>query len=270
VPRWALTKRKFSGEGMHRHTRSKLREGTTTARASAAFSLEIAQFRRIAKEAIMSDIPAIKECLMASLSRSVRSDTPYPHWLLEQCIPADLVDSLTAMAIQPPEIGETKGKRETNNDSRVHFGESNRAKHPIMDGLAHVLQDKEVVDAIKTVTGAKLAGTSLRIEYCQDTGDFWLEPHTDIGVKRFTFLIYLNREPEAADWGTDIYVTPDTYAGRAPAGFNKGLIFIPGTDTWHGFEKRSMQGVRKSLIINYVGPEWRSRQELCFPEAPVQ
>jgi hypothetical protein len=85
----------------------------------------------------------------------------------------------------------------------------------------------------------------------------WLEPRTGIGMKRVTFLIYLNHAPEGAGWATDIYVDPGTYAGRAPAGFNKGLIFIPATDTWHGF-------------IDYAGPEWRSRHELCFPEPLTQ
>jgi hypothetical protein len=63
---------------------------------------------------------------------------------------------------------------------------------------------------------------------------------------------------------------PETYAGRIHAGFNKGLIFIPGTDTWHGFNKRNRQGVHKTLIINYTGPEWRAREQLSFPGAPVQ
>lgn len=174
------------------------------------------------------------------------------------------------MTYEPAKIAGTLGKRETNNATRVHFNEENPAKAPVMDEIALVFQDQEVVDAFKALTGTQISGTSLRIEYCQDTGDFWLEPHTDIGAKRFTFLIYLNREPEGAGYGTDIYVTRDTYAGRAPAGANKGLIFIPGTDTWHAFHKRNMPAVRKTIMINYVGPEWRSRRELCFPETPVK
>ena len=138
-----------------------------------------------------------------------------------------------------------------------------------MEAVAEVFQDQAVVDALKELTGAPIAGTSLRVEYCQDTGNFWLEPHTDIGVKMFTMLIYLNREPEALDWGTDIYSDQHTYVGRAPAGFNHGLIFVPGDDTWHGFNVRPLTGIRKTIIVNYVTPEWRNRQELCFPDQPV-
>jgi hypothetical protein len=28
-------------------------------------------------------------------------------------------------------------------------------------------------------------------------------------------------------------------------------------------------GKRKSLIVNYVKPEWRARHELAYPETPV-
>jgi len=52
----------------------------------------------------------------------------------------------------------------------------------------------------------------------------------------------------------------------APYRRNAGLIFIPGSDTWHGFHRRPIVGVRRSLIVNYVKPEWRSRHELAFPD----
>ena len=54
-----------------------------------------------------------------------------------------------------------------------------------------------------------------------------------------------------------------------PGNVNRGLIFVPGTDTWQGFVRRPIEGVRRSLIVNYVGLEWRSRQELAFPCHPV-
>ena len=58
--------------------------------------------------------------------------------------------------------------------------------------------------------------------------------------------------------------------GSAPGGFGKGLMFVPGPDTWHGFARRRITGVRRSLIVNYVKPEWRSRHELAFSDQPVR
>ena len=212
---------------------------------------------------------ATVERFLASLHHSMRRTSPYRHWLLRDCLPEQIVDAVTRLPIAPPQIDDTLGRRETHNDSRVHFGPGNRERYPVMNCLARAFQTQAVTHALEAETGARLGGTSLRIEYCQDSDGFWLEPHTDIGVKKFTLLIYLNREPGAADWGTDLYADRHTRVGRAPAGRNRGLIFVPGDDTWHGFEKRPLQGIRKSLIINYVGTEWRNRHELCFPDRAI-
>ena len=98
---------------------------------------------------------------------------------------------------------------------------------------------------------------------------FWLEPHTDIGAKFFTMLIYLNDPPAGEDWGTDVYESADKHLGSAPSGRNQGLVFVPGQTSWHGFEKRPITGIRRSLIVNYVTPEWRARHELAFSDKPI-
>ena len=48
------------------------------------------------------------------------------------------------------------------------------------------------------------------------------------------------------------------------------MLFVPGGDTYHGFEPRPIAGIRKSVIINYVTNEWRAREQLAFPEQPVR
>ena len=35
-------------------------------------------------------------------------------------------------------------------------------------------------------------------------------------------------------------------------------------------EPREIEGVRKSVIINYVTNEWRAREQLSFPDAPIE
>ena len=217
----------------------------------------------------MAEITEIQNTLINSLQQHQRDDYPYPHWSLNNCLPEAVVDEMLNLPFMPSDIADTYGRRETNNDSRVHFGEKNRTQHPVMDKLSKVFQDPKTIETLQTITGAMLKGTSLRIEYCQDTGNFWLEPHTDIGVKKFTMLIYLNREPEALEWGTDLYLDKDTYLGRAPGGFNRGLIFVPANNTWHGFKVRPLTGTRKTIIINYVSAEWLNRHELCYPDQPI-
>ncbi len=118
--------------------------------------------------------------------------------------------------------------------------------------------------------GAPLDQTYLRLEYAQDIDGFWLQPHTDLGVKKFTCLIYLSQGPGHELLGTDIYASPEEHVGASPFIRNSAMIFVPGSNTWHGFEKRPIQGVRRSVILNYVTPEWRAREQLSFPDRLIR
>jgi hypothetical protein len=70
-------------------------------------------------------------------------------------------------------------------------------------------------------------------------------------------------EPELANSGTDVYDSNHRRVATAPFGKGKGLIFVPAKNTWHGFSRRPIRGVRKSLIVNFVTPEWRDTYELA-------
>jgi hypothetical protein len=205
---------------------------------------------------------------LACLAASERRETPFRHWLLADALPAPIARAIASLPIPPAKIDDTKGKRETHNSTRRFFAPGDLATSPTR-AVAEAFQTQEVARALAETTGAELAGTSLRIEYCRDTDGFWLEPHTDIGAKSFTMLVYLSDDAAASGWGTDIYDAQKRHLGASPCGFNKGLIFVPGAETWHGFEKRRIDGVRKSLIVNYVKPEWRARHELAYPDAPI-
>ena len=208
----------------------------------------------------------IAETVARAAGGAERRDAPFRHWLLTDILPPGVGAAICGLPIPAPAIADTLGKRETNNATRTHFGAENRARFPVCDDLARALQQGPAVDAIQRICGIDLEGTNLRIEYCQDSDGFWLESHTDIGVKKFTFLIYLSG---AENLGTDLMSARGDVLGSAPFAPNRGLIFIPGADTWHGFRRRPIAGVRRSLIVNYVGPEWRARHELAFPGRPV-
>jgi hypothetical protein len=212
---------------------------------------------------------AIGRHIRAALARSEVHEMPFRHWLLHDVLPSAVGDAVTRLPFAPPVIDDTLGKRETHNSARIFFSGDTLQRFAVCADIAAAFQDKTMVGALEASCGEPLHGTSLRIEYCQDGAGFWLEPHTDIGAKRFTMLIYLSRGPGSAEWGTDVYDAAHHRVGRAPGDFGSGLIFIPGSDTWHGFERRPIVGVRRSLIVNYVVPEWRSRHELAYPDRPV-
>jgi hypothetical protein len=207
--------------------------------------------------------------LRHALLAARRVDAPFRHWLLRDVLPVTLWPHLLALPFRAAQVDDTRGRRETHNASRRFVNEEARACLPACEALAEAFQDEATVGLIGDMCDIDLTDSFLRIEYCQDTDGFWLEPHTDIGAKRFTMLIYLSLHPDAENWGTDLLDTRHRLVGRASGAFNTGLVFVPGPESWHGFAPRPIAGVRRSLIVNYVGPEWRSRHELAYPGQAV-
>lgn len=202
---------------------------------------------------------------LSALRRSQHKRQPFDYWLLDDILPAAVCDGIAALPFSPPGNAIFDGRREANNTTRVYFTRENQQRFPICWEVADAFRDPRVMRAIERTTGTHLTRGRLRIEYCQDVDGFWLEPHVDIPVKLFTMLVYLTDAPELHDAGTDIYDASPEHKLVTSAAYewNAGLIFIPGKNTWHGFRKRPIRGVRKSIIINYVAPEWRAADELA-------
>ncbi len=217
----------------------------------------------------MISAAAIKDTFLKCLEHSRAGTKPYRHWLLEDVLPDDACNAIKALPFDPPEIEETEGKRETNNATRTFFSGENLERFEVCRELSEAMQDGATIEKLESTCGATLKGSFLRIEYCQDTSGFWLEPHTDISEKLFTMLVYLSTEPGAEKWGTDVLDENTNLVATAPYGFKRGLIFIPGANTWHGFHKRPIEGVRRLIIVNYVTDQWRDRHQLAYPDRPV-
>ncbi|MFM9942006.1 MAG: 2OG-Fe(II) oxygenase [Hyphomicrobiaceae bacterium] len=212
---------------------------------------------------------AVVGTLLQSFAVAKQAEQPYRHWFLKDCLPKDVADTITELPFPPPALGGLSGKRELHNATRKYFDVENRAKYPSVAAFADAFQSKVVTSTIEQKFGTRLAGSYLRLEYAQDTDGFWLEPHTDLGVKVFTMLLYLSKDASHRNLGTDIYDGEKRHVGASPFEPNAALVFIPSNNTYHGFEARRIEGVRKSIIINYVTNEWRAREQLSFPEHPI-
>jgi hypothetical protein len=215
------------------------------------------------------DTQALVASLLESFGTARRSETPYRHWFLQRCLPDDAVDQILDLPFPPPALGGVSGKREVHNATRKYFDAANRGKFPVCEGFCQAFQDTRVTDRIAGVFGSRLAGSYLRVEFAQDTDGFWLEPHTDLGVKAFTMLLYMSKDAQHRSLGTDIYDQDKKHVGASPFAANAAMVFVPSGITYHGFETRRIEGVRKSVIINYVTNEWRAREQLAFPDRPV-
>lgn len=213
---------------------------------------------------------AIIDSMLASIKSSKLAEEPYRHWFLTDCLSPAAAEEVIHLPFKAPELGGISGKRELHNATRTYFDADNMKRFPVCKAFNEAFQSDQLTRVIASHFGTKLDGTYLRVEYAQDIDGFWLEPHTDLGVKVFTMLIYLSRDPSHANLGTDIYDINKKHVGRSPFRSNSALVFVPSHDTYHGFEPRPIQGVRKSLIINYVTNEWRAREQLAFPDSPIR
>lgn len=216
----------------------------------------------------MESSPTAKS-IRAAVARATEEQWPFRHLMVRNVIDRETLAGLKDWPCEPAKVEYTTGRRAEHNPTRRYVDAGALRAHPSARALAEALSDAGVIADLEARFGMELAGTNLRIEYAQDTEGFWLEPHTDIGVKIFTMFVYLDDGAEPRTWGTDLFSDRWTYAKRVPFADNTGLIFVPRGDTWHGFVRRPIDGVRRSLIVNFVTGEWRARHELAYPDRPV-
>jgi hypothetical protein len=217
---------------------------------------------------IAANRDACRESFAKSLAAARPQDEPYRHWILENVLPATIAAALGALPFPAPALNGVSGSREIHNNTRTYVDAQAIAEHGACAALAEAFQHPDTVATVEALTGARLDGCCLRIEYAQDTDGFWLQPHTDLGVKKFTLLYYLGPDGQP-DLGTDVYSDGKTWSHRAPFEVGAALAFVPSDRTWHGFEPRPIPVVRKSLIVNYVTAEWMAREQLAYPDKPV-
>ena len=213
---------------------------------------------------------SVVESLSAAFASAEGFDQPYRHWIVADVFPQALANELAQLNFPHVDLAGVSGKRELHNDQRQYFAGQTNDRESACAAVAGAFQSPAVVAQIERVTGAQLAGSYVRLEYAQDTDGFWLEPHTDLGVKIFTLLIYLDGGAGQGGLGTDIYADARTWAKRTPFTTNSALMFVPGQSTWHGLAPRPILGVRRSVIMNYVTDDWRARDQLAFPLTPVR
>lgn len=207
---------------------------------------------------------------IAAFTNAETRNVPYKYWLFEGALLSETCEAIVTLPVKPAEGYDTQGKRDNHNELRRFMSPEIRAQYSVFDEVTQVFQNADVIKSLEKLCGISFVGSYLRVEYCQDSDGFWLEPHMDIKEKLVTIQIYLNNGPDAATLGTDIYNADKSHFGTAPATMNQGMIFLPKEpNSFHGFEKRRIRNIRRSLIINYVTDEWRARHELAFPNNPI-
>jgi len=223
------------------------------------------------------DVPAPADTarhFVNALQKSEVIEEPYRVWTMRDTLPIDLAVGVLCLPVRPPLIDECGGVRDfgDNNNKRYFFTPQEQENFPAVKAFVDAFQRPEVARQFAETCGIdrqRVEGSFLRIEYIQDTDGAWLEPHRDVPDKIFSMVIYLCTGPEAKNWGTDIYDHDKKWLRRSSAEFNRAAIFISGPHSWHGFDKRPINGVRRLMEVNYVTPRWRDRWQLCLPDQPI-
>jgi len=113
---------------------------------------------------------------------------------------------------------------------------------------------------LSDITGVDCTAGKLRVELCQDGPGFYLERHIDIPEKVITLQIYLGEGKE--EWGTSFYSETGALYSTVPFVHNTGWMSTCNSRLIHGVEQNLVDGIRKSVIINYVVGNWRDKEQL--------
>ena len=119
---------------------------------------------------------SVAESFLLCLEKANHQTSPFDFWLLEDVLPEGLAAEIANLPFDPPSGIAFSGQRESNNATRIYFSEENQGRFDVCRKVADGFKSPAVIEAIERETGANLSNTRLRIEYCQDTQGFWLEP----------------------------------------------------------------------------------------------
>ena len=153
--------------------------------------------------------PRIAAAFEAAIAERESFDVPYPHHLLDNRVPQRRLRRAGGICRSRRRC--STASRASANCTTTSAAISTPAASSGSRSWARWprrCNRSRAVNAIHDAFARRFDGTFLRLEYAQDVDGFWLQPHTDLGVKKFTCLIYLSDGPGHETLGTDIYETP--------------------------------------------------------------
>ncbi|MCH9644339.1 MAG: hypothetical protein K0U23_05755 [Gammaproteobacteria bacterium] len=210
----------------------------------------------VASETI-SDV-SISRSVVNAFAKAVKSDQPFPHWDVENVLPSSLIDKILSIRFERPDGFTYDGTRASDSKARtggtpvkrMFINKDTKSQYPFFQDLVDSFLSKETLQAVQQNFGVDASNLFLRVEYINDFDGFFLDPHMDIVEKKFTLFLYLNDGPD--NLGTDFYDANKKLAKTSVFAPNRGYIFLPGENTWHGLERKTIPDRRCSLLINYV------------------
>lgn len=204
------------------------------------------------------------ETAYPAISRRIRAATvhnqPFPHWMLSDVLPNSLLSTLCQQR-ERNRAYSCNGLRDGTSGVRFitpHDICKNAPRRALVDHFS----SESTICALETLTGVSLEGSRLRVSECSDQNGFWLAPHTDLPVKLLTMVIFSSETFDSQNLGTDLYHLDRSHSHRVHATRNSALLFAPGYNTIHGFERSIILGERQTYVVNFVTDEWANNSQL--------
>ena len=208
--------------------------------------------------------------ILNSVKNSKHGTYPFRYWEVDKPLSEEMINELYNAKLDDPtahniEYDGTRaidggdGKLREGDKSggkalkfRCFVSKENEKNYPEILKLVKELQTKETSQAIGNLIGKDLSKAFVRVEICCDRKGFWLKPHCDIKEKLMSSMLFVNRNNESEELGTDFYNEKMENVYTVPYKDNYGYMFTTDENSWHGLEKKEIKDERRCLQVNYV------------------
>ena len=208
--------------------------------------------------------------ILNSVKNSKHGTYPFRYWEVDKPLSEEMINELYNAKLDDPtahniEYDGTRaidggdGKLREGDKSggkalkfRCFVSKENEKNYPEILKLVKELQTKETYQAIGNLIGKDLSNAVVRVEICCDRKGFWLKPHCDIKEKLMSSMLFVNRNNESEELGTDFYNEKMEKVYTVPYKDNYGYMFTTDENSWHGLEKKEIKDERRCLQVNYV------------------
>ena len=161
--------------------------------------------------------------ILNSVKNSKHGTYPFRYWEVDKPLSEEMINELYNAKLDDPtahniEYDGTRaidggdGKLREGDKSggkalkfRCFVSKENEKNYPEILKLVKELQTKETSQAIGNLIGKDLSNAFVRVEICCDRKGFWLKPHCDIKEKLMSSMLFVNRNNESEELGTDFY-----------------------------------------------------------------
>jgi len=208
--------------------------------------------------------------ILNSVKNSKHGTYPFRYWEVDKPLSEEMINELYNAKLDDPtahniEYDGTRaidggdGKLREGDKSggkalkfRCFVSKENEKNYPEILKLVKELQAKKTSQAIGNLIGKDLSNAFVRVEICCDRKGFWLKPHCDIKEKLMSSMLFVNRNNESEELGTDFYNEKMEKVYTVPYKDNYGYMFTTDENSWHGLEKKEIKDERRCLQVNYV------------------